>query len=336
MKLEGVQPVWEPLDESGGPEVIRRPKENRTNEKTVIDGLDVDLSERERAKVAQKAQQSSRKSVELVRRRGQSLRDSVQSQDFDNVVSAIINTSEDITFQERKRELLESFNIESFVASLPKEVYKMIEDFRSFRGYVFEYIAKREFNSNEKNSLLAEFILECLTNPHLFELGPAGFRSPDNLGVVVDVERKVAYITGMYEVKFGGVAHKTTTKQKVQRKRFYGDLQRISERINSHLKRLKDKYHVDFIPAGGITVLAQDEMDKFYVYPMPKDASDLRRVGDKRKALQRLGWKIRTSVFSQGDIEILTAFIMNFAEERKVQPRYEEFDLREDGTMIKK
>jgi hypothetical protein len=130
--------------------------------------------------------------------------------------------------------------------------------------------------------------------------------------VVVDSETKVAYITGMYEVKLsipwtgGRVRH--------QLDRFYNNIQLITWTMNQELKKLEERYGLDILPAGGIVLKPVNEIDQFVVVPSPE--TDLRREAfeKKKESLSGRGWGLRSSLFSLPDIENLTSSMFAYYE----------------------
>ena len=89
---------------------------------------------------------------------------------------------------------------------------------------------------------------------------------------------------------------------------FYEKLDIIIQALNKKLKTLIRKYDLKIIPEGGVSLLPYDDLEKLVVLP---------RIDDERKRarleylLKENGWKLRKSVFTKEDVNLLTAFILN-------------------------
>jgi hypothetical protein len=227
-------------------------------------------------------------------------------------MKAKIAKDKDPIVAKRKMEILEALDFDKILLEMPIVTFSKVKRFEMIRGYVFEAICTQEFNNVEENSILANLILNCLRDPHILGLSKDAFKNPDHLGVVVDSETKVAYITGMYEVKLsipwtgGRVRH--------QLDRFYNNIQLITWTMNQELKKLEERYGLDILPAGGIVLKPVNEIDQFVVVPSPE--TDLRREAfeKKKESLSGRGWGLRSSLFSLPDIENLTSSMFAYYE----------------------
>ncbi len=229
-------------------------------------------------------------------------------------ISEKVSESPDSVILERKKEILENINPEELLAQMPKSSFNQIKEYVTFRGCVFESLVNEEMNREEENSVLGNFILNCLQRPQILGLDPRKmFKNPDHLGVVVDTEKNVAFITGMYEVKVGIFSK----RGKKQIETFYKNLEIISERINQELIRLKKEYNFDFIPEGGVVLKADDQIDKFLVMPMPTSQLQNKKFEAKRKKFLAQGWDLKKSVFSKANIGKVTAFLMKYYKDYK-------------------
>lgn len=236
---------------------------------------------------------------------------------WQEVIEKIISETSDPIFGERKRELLERF-------ADPRQMIKELQELKmwstkvdSLRGAVFELLVINECNQQEDDSLLAKLILNCLRNPKILNLSRSAFKNPDYLGVLVDNEKKIAYINGMYEVKIG-LKDKPDQREKKQIREFYDNIKLISDVINKQLLELKQKYHYDFIPDGGLQVKKFEEMLKLMIFPEPENEKQAENLKKFKSYLMRKNWNLHTSVFTSQDITRLAAkLIQVFQKEKK-------------------
>jgi len=232
---------------------------------------------------------------------------------FAELVENLLNEVKDPIIRERKKEVLDNFDLDSFLQrNIPNQ--KDLQVFRNcFRGIVFEHLANWEMNDEEENGLLGEFILRCLHNPRLLDLSEPTMKNPDRLGVVIDREHNIAYVSGMYECKVG----KLDERAKTQFRDFYHNIQAIAVELNKRLSELKEKYDLDFIPEGGLELKTFESMEKFVVVPFAQNRAQIDSHRDKKRKLEDLGWQLRTSVLSYGDIDAMTIFIGNYYLQNK-------------------
>ena len=233
----------------------------------------------------------------------------VENLNWKEVVDKILANTDDPIFKERKKEILDQFvDDKSFYQEI-KDKNMWATEIKSLRGPVFESLVLRECNQEEDNSLLAKLILNCLRKPNILNIPKSTFRNPDYLGVIVDSEKKIAYIKGMYEVKFGqGVLNPRAKKQINE---VYANIKEISSAINEQLQALKDQYNFDFIPEGGLRLMSYEDMTKLIVCPEPESDAQLLKVNQRRWNLKSKGWEVHLSVFSRTDVHLLAAKLIS-------------------------
>lgn len=227
-------------------------------------------------------------------------------------MKAKIAKDKDPVVAKRKMEILEALDFDKILLEMPIVTFSKVKRFEMIRGYVFEAICTQEFNNAEENSMLANVILSCLRDPRILGISKDAFKNPDHLGVVVDSEKKVAYITGMYEVKLSTMT--LASRGRAQLDKFYKNLQLITWTMNQELKKLEDRYGLNILPEGGIVLKPVEEIEQFVVVPNPE--TDLRREAfeKKKESLAGRGWGLRNSLFSLPDIENITSSMFAYYE----------------------
>ncbi|MFZ5365184.1 MAG: hypothetical protein ACOZBH_03240 [Patescibacteria group bacterium] len=248
----------------------------------------------------------------------------VENKTWEQIIDEV-SSSADAIISKRKKELLQSMNPTDFLASMPKSGFGQLRDYSTFRGCIFESLVNQEMNDEEENGLLGNFILHCLKNPRLLGIDEKMLQNPDHLGVVVDAERNIAYIKGMYEVKIATFG----PRSRRQLSSFYKNLAVIAEKINAELRRLKEEFNFDFIPDGGVVLKSFEEIDKFVVVPLAVLEKKKHALEKKRFSLKEQGWGLRQSVFTNRNIGELTAFLMNYYEQHK-----EEIDKKRKSNKL--
>ncbi|MBU1132530.1 hypothetical protein KKC32_04800 [Patescibacteria group bacterium] len=213
-----------------------------------------------------------------------------------------ISRDKDEVIAIRKREVLDALDFDAIFLQIPIVTFSKVKRFKMIRGYVFEALANHEFNNEEENGILGNFILRCLKNPKILGMQDLSFNNPDHLGVVVDIEKRIAYITGMYEVKLSDLG----TRGRRQLTNFYKNLNLISSVMNEKLAELKEKYDLKFLPEGGVVLKSISEIEKFVVVPNPDTDSRKEKFDRKKKSLEERGWELKSSLFSITDIEDVT------------------------------
>ncbi len=228
-----------------------------------------------------------------------------------------------------RREILEKFEVKIFFDYVRKqqendaEFREIVANPNFLRGYLFEYLVNQEINMDNEDDFLGEYIIRRLQKPQLLGLGEWAMRNPDHLGVEVDSEKGIAYITGMYEVKMGKRVNPRTLNQI---KNFYGNLKAVIEAINENLDILRK--HEKNLPPKGITLESFDEIYKFIVAPRPESDYEKNLSEDKKKILNKKGWQVHDSIFSFRAVEKMTRYITdNYSKqygERYLRDRAEE------------
>jgi|GEM_PF-1899564 hypothetical protein len=257
---------------------------------------------------------------------------------------ARIAKDSDPVIQARKEEILSGFDYRTFMTRMEEEDFdNLIDKPMAFRGHVFESLVTKEMNNEEENSVLANFILKCLKKPEMLGIARGSLRNPDHLGVVVDVQTGEARVTGMYEVKVG---KRLDERAQDQLRRFYGNLEMITRRLNAVLEQVKTTYGMDFIPEGGIKLLPEDEIDKFVVVPRTDKKVNPRLAQDKKQFLEGQGWGMRHSVFSDDNVQEVTGFMQKYYQENQamidqdrgkydVKKQSQERDIQERARLIR-
>jgi hypothetical protein len=241
-------------------------------------------------------------------------------------VKSLIAEDKNPLLRNRKAEILDQFKPVEYLESLSKEVQRGIYDFEQFRGHVFESLVLQEFNEAEDNSLIGDFLLRCLRQPKILGLDRLAYKNPDYLGVVVDAQTKIAYITSIFEVKLSGAAL-LGRHTWAQLKNFYDNVNEVVSLINGKLQFLKTNYKVDFIPESGLKLKDLTEVERFVV--MAKTAEQDTWLQNAKKDLRDSGWGLKQSLFNKENIDDLTRFLLNFYREQKKRQK------RQDTAPVK-
>lgn len=225
---------------------------------------------------------------------------------IDNLVDDFENTPVDEKSREiirvRRFELMQQFIAHNGLERLVANRKVKSKDFGSVRGEVFERLVSHEMNDNDDSGYLSAFILDCMQHPQKLGLKKNAFKNPDRLGIVVDVQKQLAYITGMYEMKVSRVQR----HGRKQIKEFYKNLTVIVAELNQKLEEMKEQYELTMLPDGGLAVKEYDDMDKSVVIPF-----DVKIHEEEEASLERNGWRFVRSVFSKRNVNRLAAFVIS-------------------------
>ena len=259
----------------------------------------------ERAESLEKGQ---RKMVEL-KKRFSGFSEQVKDMNWKQLVSRIVETSQSSEIAQTKRLIMERLNMERLKSELPREALLLSKKLHAFRGHMFEYLVALEMVKDDEDVAIALYILDCLKHPSLLNLDLPSQKNPDHVGVVVDSETGEVSITGMYEVKL----QKLTHSGERQIKQFYYNLRLIVGNINALIEAGKAPV-VDGKPVGKINLKRIENLYKNVVVSYPDDEEEMQIIEGRNKQVEERGWKIKPSIFSVDDVDLLSAYFVKNAK----------------------